>query len=126
VFEIEVGHRFHATHAVSIDGEMEELHSHDWQVRVALEGARLDQEHLLVDFHAVERTLEASVRPFTGGTMNGTPPFDRMLPTAERVAEYVGLQIAPSLPEGVALRWVSVEEAPGCIARWHPPRETVE
>lgn len=120
MFEIEVGHRFEATHAVSVDGEMEDLHCHNWEVRVALAGAQLDSEHLLVDFHAVERSLEASVRPFTGGTMNGTPPFDRMLPTAERVAEFVGQQIIRSLPSGVAVRWVSVEEAPGCIARWFP------
>jgi 6-pyruvoyl-tetrahydropterin synthase len=126
VFEIEVGHRFHAEHAVSIDGVMEDLHSHEWQVRVALGGGQLDQEHLLVDFHVVEQSLRASVRPFTGGTLNGTPPFDRMLPTAERIAEFVGLQMGPSLPDGVVLRWVSVEEAPGCIARWYPPHTAVE
>ena len=49
---------FPATHAVVVDGEMEDLHSHDWQVRVALAGSQLDSEHLLVDFHAVERSLE--------------------------------------------------------------------
>ena len=126
MFEIEVGHRFPATHAVVVDGEMEDLHSHDWQVRVALAGSQLDSEHLLVDFHAVERSLEASVRPFSGGTMNGTPPFDRMLPTAERVAEFVGLQVCRGLPTGTVLRWVSVEEAPGCIARWYPPDSKME
>ena len=126
MFEIEVGHRFRAEHAVSIDGVMEDLHSHDWQVRVALGGPELDQEHLLVDFHVVEQSLQASVRPFTGGTLNGTPPFDRMLPTAERIAEFVGLQMGPSLPDEVVLRWVSVEEAPGCIARWYPTHTVVE
>jgi len=120
VFEIEVRHYFTALHAVSINGVMEELHSHDWQVRVCLGREQLDHEHLLVDFHAVENDIVASVAPFTDGVFNGTPPFDRIIPTAERIAEYVGGVISQNLPSAVQLQWVSVEEAPGCIARWYP------
>lgn len=104
---------------------MEELHDHDWGVWVAIRGPRLDEEHLLVDFHAVERALASAVEPFRGRTMNGTPPFDQMLPTAERVAEFIGARLEGVLPEGVWIHTVSVEEAPGCIARWIPTRSTV-
>ena len=38
----------------------------------------------------------------------------------ERIAELVGRKISPVLASGVTLAWVSVEEAPGCIARWYP------
>ena len=120
VFELEVGHRFSAAHAVSINGVMEELHGHDWHVRVGIRGRRLDSEDLLVDFHEVETALRDCVEPFSGRTMNGIPPFDEIMPTAERIAELVGLKILPVLASGVTLAWVSVEEAPGCIARWYP------
>ena len=99
---------------------MEELHGHDWGVRVAIRGPRLDHEDLLLDFHALETALRAAVDPFSGRTMNGVPPFDSMHPTAERLAEFVGVTISSAVPEGATLAWVSVEEAPGCIARWYP------
>ncbi len=120
MFEIEVSHRFSAAHKVSVGGVMEELHGHDWKVTVVVSGPRLDQEDLLLDFHALEGRLRASVEPFASRTMNGVPPFDRVYPTAERLAEHVGSIVGLSMPAGSRLVSVSVEEAPGCIARWIP------
>ena len=120
MFEIEVNHQFSAAHQVSVGGVMEELHGHDWRVTVVLAGPRLDEEDLLLDFHALERSLVASVEPFAGRTMNGVPPFDRVHPTAERLAEHVGMVLGPTVPAGSRLVSVSVREAPGCIARWIP------
>ena len=105
---------------------MEELHGHDWVVRVAIRGVQLDSEDLLVDFHALEASLRAVLAPFEGRTMNGVPPFDRLMPTAERVAELVGTGLAGNLAEHCSLAWVSVQEAPGCIARWFPPNNDLE
>ena len=99
---------------------MEELHGHDWRVTVVLAGPRLDDEDLLLDFHALESSLKASLEPFAGRTMNGVPPFDRVHPTAERLAEHVGSVLEAGVPAGARLVSVSVEEAPGCIARWIP------
>ncbi|MCH2161452.1 MAG: 6-carboxytetrahydropterin synthase [Phycisphaerales bacterium] len=126
MFEIEVGHRFSASHAVSIGGVMEEIHAHDWMVRVAIRADSLDSEDLLVDFHAVEASLRVSVEPFEGRTMNGIPPFDRAMPTAERLAELVGEAMTRTLDKGQSIGWVSVEEAPGCIARWYPMTHDTE
>ncbi|MBC02346.1 MAG: 6-carboxytetrahydropterin synthase QueD [Phycisphaerae bacterium] len=120
MFEIEVSHRFSAAHRVSVGGVMEELHGHDWRVTVVLAGPRLDDEDLLLDFHALESSLKASLEPFAGRTMNGVPPFDRVHPTAERLAEHVGSVLEAGVPAGARLVSVSVEEAPGCIARWIP------
>ena len=75
----------------------------------------------LVDFHLVEEGLRSAVEPYAGRTMNGVPPFDRVHPTAERVAEHVGEQMRGRIPAECTLVSVSVEEAPGCIARWLSP-----
>ena len=120
MFEIEVNHQFSAAHQVSVGGVMEELHGHDWRVTAVLAGPRLDGEDLLLDFHALESSLKAAVEPFSGRTMNGVPPFDRVHPTAERLAEHVGSVLGSVVPEGSRLVSVSVQEAPGCIARWIP------
>ena len=121
MFEIEVSTRFSAAHAVSVGGVMEELHGHDWRVTLLIRGESLDQEDLLVDFHLVEEGLRSAVEPYAGRTMNGVPPFDRVHPTAERVAEHVGEQMRGRIPAECTLVSVSVEEAPGCIARWLSP-----
>lgn len=105
---------------------MEEIHGHDWVARVAIRGNRLDSEDLLVDFHALEADLRSVLSPYEGRTMNGVPPFDRLMPTAERVAELVGTGLMGTLADGCSLAWVSVEEAPGCIARWYPPADGQE
>lgn len=99
---------------------MEELHGHDWKVTLVISGPRLDDEDLLLDFHALEASLKAALEPFAGRTMNGVPPFDRVHPTAERVAEHVGMVVDPAIPTGSRLVSVAVQEAPGCIARWIP------
>ena len=99
---------------------MEELHGHDWRVVLVIAGPALDHEDLLVDFHALEKGLEDAIAPYAGRTMNGVPPFDRVAPTAERVAQHVGTVIQEVVPDGRRLVSVSVEEAPGCIARWIP------
>ena len=44
---------------------------------------------LLVDFHVVETSLKDVVASFSGRTINGVPPFDRLHPTAERIAEHL-------------------------------------
>lgn len=121
MFEVEVTRRFRATHAVLIDGVWEDLHDHDWGVWVTLRGASLDHEHLLVDFHALERSLESILKPFEGGVFNGQAPFDDLIPTAERIAEFIGLRISRAVPNGVMVHAVAIEEAAGCIARWYPP-----
>lgn len=94
------------------------MHGHDWQVQLTVGGSELDPDGLLCDFHALERTLEDTVAPFSNRTLNLVPPFDRVNPTAENLAEFVALEVAPRLPRGVVVRMVEVKEAPDCVARW--------
>jgi 6-pyruvoyltetrahydropterin/6-carboxytetrahydropterin synthase len=96
------------------------LHGHDWRVTLTIQGSELDHEDLLVDFHAVETSLRTAISPFSGRTMNGTPPFDVVHPTAERLAEFIAGAVHPEIPPGCRIASVAVEEAPGCIARWYP------
>lgn len=119
-FEIAIERVFPAAHAIVMRGERETLHGHNWVVRVVVAGHALDADGLLVDFHELERLLNAIVAPFNNANLNEAPPFDRLNPTAERLAEHVGVEMARQLPKGVALVSVSVTEAPGCVATYRP------
>ena len=106
-----------------MQGVREPVHGHNWRVCVVVEGAALDADGLLCDFHALEASLDRIIAPFVNRDLNLTPPFDHVNPTAEHVAMHIGRAVADTLPEGVALRSASVTEAPGCTAIYAPPRD---
>lgn len=120
MYELEIRRRFSAAHAISMRGVREPVHGHDWEVTLLVQGERLDGDGLLCDFHAVERELDAILRPLDSRHLNETPPFDRINPTAEHVARHVADAMVPRLPAGVRVASVRVTEAPGCAARFVP------
>lgn len=124
MFELTVQTVFSAAHAIVIAGEREAVHGHDWHVTACLEGGDLDDDGLLVDFHAVEASLAEIIRPFRNASLNTTPPFDRVNPTAEEVARYIGVSLDRSvrgLGGRARVAWVRVTEAPGCAATYRLP-----
>lgn len=114
---------FSAAHALDIRGVREPIHGHNWSVRVVVAGPSLDPDGLLMDFHALERTLDGIIGRFHNQNLNTTPPFDLTNPSAELVAQYIAVQIVPSLPTGVRVQSVSIGEAPGCTATYINPFE---
>jgi 6-pyruvoyltetrahydropterin/6-carboxytetrahydropterin synthase len=124
MYELTVEATFSAAHAILIAGEREPLHGHDWHVTACVAGETLDPEGLLIDFHALEESLSAILRPFRNANLNDAPPFDRTNPTAENVARFIALSLAERarMPgEGgrnTRVAWVRVTEAPGCAVTY--------
>jgi 6-pyruvoyl-tetrahydropterin synthase len=117
---ISVQRRFKARHAVTINGEEELLHEHDWHVKVEVAGP-LDEEGLLIDFHLLEEALDTVLEPFKDNTFNGTPPFDEQNPSAELIARHIiDTILLEALPKParnrIEIGRAIVEEAPGCHA----------
>jgi 6-pyruvoyltetrahydropterin/6-carboxytetrahydropterin synthase len=118
VYELSVKRDFRATHAVEINGIREESHGHDWGVELVVSGAQLDRDGILCDFHDLQRELDRILDGLNDHDLNQTPPFDRINPTAEHVARYLGETVRAALPEMIALDHVTVTEAPGCAATY--------
>lgn len=83
----------------------------------------MDQDGLLVDFHALERSLAEIIAPFHNNDLNRTPPFDLVNPTAEHVARHIAESLAARIDaearaRGVRVVSVSVTEAEGCVAMY--------
>lgn len=119
-YEITTTATFSAAHAILIQGVREPLHGHDWTTTIRVQAPTLDDEGLLLDFHALHASLLKVIAPFQNANLNDTPPFTTVNPTAERVIEHIATEIAKDLPAGVSLSWCDITEAPGCIARYHP------
>lgn len=125
--EVTVESEFCAAHAIVIRGEREATHGHNFRVRATVGGPALDEDGLVCDFHALEAAVGRIIEPFRNRDLNTTPPFDRINPTAERIAAHIGARLsdaAPALGAGVRVLWVSVTEAPGCVATHRPERES--
>ena len=121
MYLVRIEHTFCAAHSLVMNGVREPVHGHNWHVQATLAGASLDADGLLVDFHDVQRVLRGIVARFDNNDLNQSPPFDRVNPTAELVAPYIAITLAPSLPRGVRVHSVSVSEAPGCVATYMDP-----
>src|ERR1041385_8405761 len=98
MFAIEIQTVFCAAHALRLAGETEPFHGHNFQVTVKLTCQKLDAVQTVVDFHDVERLLEAILAPWDNQTLNLLEPFRaRINPSAERIAEQIGQQLQGAL-----------------------------
>lgn len=118
-FEITVERSFCASHQIRVyDGSMEEPHTHTWRVCVTVCAPALDSLGLVMDFHKLERLLDAIVGPWNGRSLNELPHFVATNPSAENVALRIARLL--SLPAGISLGRVEVWETVGNSATYRP------
>src|SRR3954447_11290419 len=99
-FEITTTRTFSAAHQLRLyDGSLEPLHGHNWRVKVTAAAPKLDAIGVGMDFHVLERLVDAVLAPLHNRHLNDVPPFTSELnPSAENVALHVGRAVAPKLP----------------------------
>jgi 6-pyruvoyltetrahydropterin/6-carboxytetrahydropterin synthase len=121
-FEITTTRHFSAGHQLRLyDGALEPIHGHNWVVKVSVTAPKLDAIGVVMDFHELERLVDAIVVPMHNRHLNELEPFKSELnPSAENVAVHVGRSLKPKLPNGVTLRSVTVWETPENSAAYYP------
>lgn len=118
-FEITTTRHFSAAHQLRLyDGSLEPLHGHNWKVRVVVGAAQLDSIGVVMDFHELERLLDAILEPLHNSHLNNAPPFASLNPSAENVAFHVGRSLI--VPGGVMLLSVEVWETDENSAVYRP------
>ena len=120
MFEVSVEAGFKATHAVTVAGVDEIPHEHDWKAVVLVNGEQLDNDGLVVDFLALEKSLDDIIKPLRDADLNKVDVLDGKNPSAEFVALYIGQEIEKTLPHTNKLVSVTVTEAPHCKAIYKP------
>jgi len=110
---------FSAAHAIRMpDGTVEPLHGHNWDVRVTVARPELDGTGFVVDFHELEASLDAVLKPLHNRNLNDVAEMADLNPTAENVVRHIVRSLR--IPTGVSLDRVEVSEAPGCVAAYRP------
>jgi 6-pyruvoyltetrahydropterin/6-carboxytetrahydropterin synthase len=118
-FEITTTRVFSASHQLRLyDGSLEPLHGHNWRVQVTVAAAGLDGIGVVMDFHELERQVDAVIGPMHNRHLNEVDPFKAMNPSAENVALHVGRSL--NLPAGVRLTCTEVWETEENSARYRP------
>ncbi len=126
MFEVSVEQSFAAAHALrGYKGKCENVHGHNYRVRVTVEGEQLNSLGLLVDFVVVRRLMGAAIERLDHKLVNDLPPFDELNPTAENMARHFYEKVRKGLDAGAAdvpvrLKEVRVGETETTAASYRP------
>jgi 6-pyruvoyltetrahydropterin/6-carboxytetrahydropterin synthase len=99
MFEVSVDETFAAAHNLrNYHGKCEDLHGHNYKVRVVLAGRELDETGLLYDFVHLKRVIQEVIGSLDHKYLNEMAPFDTLNPSAENIARYIFDSSAKKLP----------------------------
>jgi 6-pyruvoyltetrahydropterin/6-carboxytetrahydropterin synthase len=121
MYEVAVEHTFAAAHALrGYKGACENVHGHNFRVRVTLAGERLNETGFLVDFVRVQTLLHEAAGRLDHRFLNEVAPFDQRNPTAENLAEHFYSEISRGVADsgGVRVSDVTVWECDGMSATY--------
>jgi 6-pyruvoyltetrahydropterin/6-carboxytetrahydropterin synthase len=111
MYEVSVEETFAAGHALrGYRGKCENIHGHNYRVRVVLEGEQLNEVGLLVDFSELKQIMRGVIEKLDHQFLNEVPPFDKLNPSAENMAHYFYKEISRELKGGSRANPVRVAE----------------
>ena len=90
MFEVSVDETFASGHALrGYRGKCENVHGHNYKVRVTLAGEQLDSIGLLFDFRHIKTVLNEITEVLDHKYLNDLEPFREHNPSAENMAKYI-------------------------------------
>ena len=105
MYEVSVEQSFAAGHALrNYKGKCENVHGHNYRVRVTIEGEQLDEAGLLVDFLDVKRLMGGAIEYLDHRFINDLPPFDVLNPSAENIAKYFYDRVSAGMKNDAPVR----------------------
>ncbi len=90
-------------------GGCENLHGHNYRVRIHVRSERLDDLGMVLDFAELKSIAAQILEPFDHRVINDIPPFDEVNTTAELFSEYVFRRVEEHLEGRGDDRGVEVE-----------------
>lgn len=120
MFEIWVEHTFAAGHALrNYHGKCENVHGHNYRVRVGIEGPDVDENGLLHDFADLKKRLRATSEYLDHQFINDLKPFDEINPSAENIARFICQEMQKDL-KSASIAYVRVWETETSCATYRP------
>jgi 6-pyruvoyltetrahydropterin/6-carboxytetrahydropterin synthase len=124
MFEVSVDETFSSGHALrGYKGKCENVHGHNYKVRVTLAGPELDSIGLLYDFVHLKQAIQGVIRTLDHRFLNDFAPFDTVNPSAENIARHIYEEISKQMkavPNGAEISQVTVWETDVTSATYRP------
>jgi 6-pyruvoyltetrahydropterin/6-carboxytetrahydropterin synthase len=112
-YKLSVTKNFASAHCLrEYKGRCENLHGHNWKIKVTLSGSKLDSVGMLIDFTDIKRYLEDKIISYLDHRfLNEIEPFNKINPTAENIAAFIYEQLKQIETENVKVFEVEVWES---------------
>ena len=111
MFFVQIEDSFEAAHSLrEYKGKCANIHGHNFKVKVELKAETLDELGMVEDFIILEEKLKEVTDKLDHKLINEIPPFDKINPTAERLAEYIFQELKPAYNNRVIINKVQVFE----------------
>ena len=122
MYQARVETEFSAAHFLShYQGKCENLHGHNYRVRLWVKGEKLDEGGMLVDFTLLKKALNEAISPLDHSNLNDMEIFQND-PSAERIAKFIfdaaGKKLSELGVDSSLLNAVDVFENPRSMARF--------
>lgn len=116
---------FSAAHAIRGHTRgCENLHGHNYRVRVHVASETLDRLGMVIDFADLKAVLQEVLGPFDHAVINDIAPFDaERNTTAEELSRYTFEQVSGRLEDELIVRRVEVWENETACAIYEPSQE---
>lgn len=121
MYRVKVEEAFEAAHNLrEYEGKCARLHGHNWAIEAEIEGKKLNNIGILVDFKDVKRELKNLLDRLDHRYLNEISPFDKINPTAENLAKFIYDEFKTNkIFEGTAkLTAITVFESPKSSVRY--------
>ncbi|MBN2040103.1 MAG: 6-carboxytetrahydropterin synthase QueD [Spirochaetes bacterium] len=92
-------------------GKCEDLHGHNWKVEAEIEGEKLDNVGMLIDFKIFKASLKEILNELDHCLLNNLEVFKNSNPSAEFIAKYIYTQLQNKMPSGINVSRISVWES---------------
>jgi 6-pyruvoyltetrahydropterin/6-carboxytetrahydropterin synthase len=124
MYEVSIDETFAAAHNLrNYHGKCEDLHGHNYKVRVVVAGEELDSAGLLYDFVHLKQVIKGVIGSLDHKYLNELVPFDTLNPSAENIARHIHDQAAKQLqqtPNRAEISSITVWETDTSAATYRP------
>jgi 6-pyruvoyltetrahydropterin/6-carboxytetrahydropterin synthase len=124
MYEVSVDETFSSGHALrGYKGKCENVHGHNYKVRVTLAGKELDNVGLLYDFVHLKQVIQGVIRALDHRYLNDFAPFDTINPSAENIARYIYDEASKQMKQpanGAGISSITVWETDVTAATYRP------
>ncbi len=98
MFELTVRDEFAAAHYLrDYPGACERPHGHNWKVEVTVQGDKLNEIGILIDFKDLKRYLKEVLAELDHQDLNQHPAFQGQNPSSENIARYIFERLSAKL-----------------------------